>query len=290
MHKQEFSTEINGKKLIAEFNDWAENAHGSVVLKYGATVILATAVIAKETERDGDFFPLTVDYEEKFYAVGKILGSRYTRREGKPSDEAILTGRIVDRTLRPLFDQWIRNEVQVVITVLALDENDPDFLAVIAASLALGISKIPFNGPVSAIRIGKHKNNDFQINPTYLERENENSELDLIACGKHGKINMIEVGSNEVQENIVVEALQKATEEIERINSWQAEIISKIGVKKMEIPQPLMPESVKNLFAEKIQPVFQSYVMSGSIGNEKIDEITSLWMVAAKENLHVGDF
>ena len=131
--------ELGGKKLSAEFNDLVENAHGSVILRYGATTILATAVMSSYKKDGADFFPLTVDYEEKFYATGQILGSRYTRREGKPSDEAILSGRVVDRTIRPLFDQWIRNEIQVVITVLSLDQDDPDVLGVIAASLAVGV-------------------------------------------------------------------------------------------------------------------------------------------------------
>ncbi len=220
MQKQEFSTELGGKKLTAEFNDWAENASGSVVLKYGATVVFATAVIS-ENKKDTDFFPLTVDYEEKFYATGQILGSRYTRREGKPSDEAILSGRIVDRTIRPLFDQWIRNDIQVVITVLSLDEDEPDTLSVIAASLAIGVSQIPFHGPVSSVRVGKHANDGFQINPTFVERENESYALDLVACGKDGNINMIELAGNETQENIVVDALNFASAEIEKINAWQ---------------------------------------------------------------------
>ena len=120
--------ELNGKKLTAEFNDLVENAHGSVLLRYGNTVILATAVISKEPKMGGDYLPLTVDYEEKFYASGQILGSRFMKREGKPSDEAILSGRIVDRTIRPLFEQWIRNEIQVVITILSIEEDDPDVL------------------------------------------------------------------------------------------------------------------------------------------------------------------
>ena len=139
MHKKEFSTVIGGKTLTATFSDLAERANGSVLIRYGNTVILATAVMSQYQKEGGDFFPLTVDFEEKFYASGRILGSRYVRREGKPSDEAILSGRIVDRTIRPLFAQWIRNEVQVIITVLSIDEDDPDILGVLGASLALGI-------------------------------------------------------------------------------------------------------------------------------------------------------
>ena len=218
MKKREFSTEFGGRTLTAEFNDLAENANGSVLLKYGNTMVFATAVISKEPKVGGDYLPLTVDYEEKFYASGQILGSRFMKREGKPSDEAILNGRIVDRTIRPLFDQWIRHEIQVVVTVLSIDADDPDVLSVIAGSLAVGISKIPFHGPVSACRIGKHKSDGFQTNPTYIERENENYEVDLIACGKDGNINMIELGGDEAQESVVIEGLKLASTEIEKIN------------------------------------------------------------------------
>ncbi|HSE34903.1 MAG TPA: polyribonucleotide nucleotidyltransferase, partial [Candidatus Paceibacterota bacterium] len=123
MQKETFSIEIGGKPLVAEFTDLADQAHGSVIVRYGNTAVLATAVMSKKKREGGDFFPLTVDYEERFYAAGQILGSRFVRREGRPSDEAILSGRIIDRTIRPLFDQRIRHEVQVVITVLAIDKD-----------------------------------------------------------------------------------------------------------------------------------------------------------------------
>lgn len=285
MNKKEFSLDLNGKKLIAEFSDLVENAHGSVILRYGNTVILATAVMSKEPKQGGDYLPLTVDYEEKFYASGQILGSKFMKREGKPSDEAILSGRIVDRTIRPLFEQWIRHEIQVVITVLSIDQDDPDILAVIAASLALGVSKIPFHGPVSAVRIGKHKNDGFQLNPTYIERENENYEIDLIACGQDGNINMIELGGDEAQENIIIDALKRASEEIEKINSWQKEIISQVGIEKTKLEAPVMPEEIKNLFATEIEPKLEGYVMSGTPGGDKIGEIMSIWLKLAKEKL-----
>ena len=282
--------ELGGKKLSAEFNDLVENANGSVILRYGATTVLATAVMSDKAKEGAGFFPLTVDYEEKFYATGQILGSRYTRREGKPSDEAILSGRITDRTIRPLFEQWIRNDIQVVITVLSLDQDDPDVLGVIASSLALGVSNIPFKGPVSAVRIAKHKNNGFQINPTYVERENETYELDLLACGKDGNINMIELGGDEAQEATVVEGLKLASAEIEKINAWQKEVIAKIGVAKTVLVAPVMPETVKKLFADKIESKFANTVMSGIPGHAKIDEITEEWMKIAKETLSEEDY
>jgi len=282
MIKKEFSVDLNGRKLSAEFSDLVENAHGSLILRYGNTAILATAVISKD-KIDKDYLPLTVDYEEKFYASGQILGSRFMKREGKPSDEAILSGRVVDRTIRPLFDQWIRNEIQVVVTILSIDQDDPDVLAVIAASLALGVSKIPFHGPVSAIRISKHKTDGFEINPTYTERENENFELDLIACGKDGNINMIELGGDEAQESVIIEAMKKASEEIEKLNTWQKQVIAEFGVPKIKLEAPVMPEEIKNLFTTELEPKLESYVMSGIPGGSKIGEIMDIWMNLAKE-------
>ena len=289
MHKKEFSTEFGGRTLTAEFNDLAENAHGSVLLKYGNTMVLATAVISKDAKEGGDYLPLTVDYEEKFYASGQILGSRFSKREGKPSDEAILTGRIIDRTIRPLFDQWIRHEIQVVVTILSIDADDPDVLSVIAASLALGVSKIPFHGPASATRIGKHKADGFQTNPTYIERENENYEIDMIACGKDGNINMIELGGDEAQEPVVIDALKLASTEIEKINEWQKKIISEIGVAKISLPMPVMPEAVSKLFSEKIEPKLESFIMSGIPGGSKIGEIMGEWMKLVEESLPAGN-
>ncbi|MEK7178681.1 MAG: type II secretion system F family protein, partial [Patescibacteria group bacterium] len=197
MNTQEFSAEIGGKKLTATVSDLVENANGAVILTYGNTSVLATAVMS-EKERDGiDFFPLTVDYEERFYAAGQILGSKFVRREGRPSDEAILSGRVVDRTIRPLFDSRLRREMQIVITVLSLGADDPDILAVNAASLALAISDIPWSGPASAIRIGKSKNESrLFINPEYSFREKPDIELDAVICGKNGAINMIEAGES----------------------------------------------------------------------------------------------
>src|SRR3990167_4747575 len=149
LNKQRFTTEIAGKTLTLEVSDLAGQANAAVLGTFGETSVLATAVMGKE-DRNIDYFPLTVDYEERFYAAGKIIGSRFIRREGRPSDEAILSGRLIDRTIRPLFDQRLRRDVQVVITVMAYDEkNDPDMIALLAASTALSISNIPWNGPVA---------------------------------------------------------------------------------------------------------------------------------------------
>ena len=164
-HKQ-YQIEVGGKTLQAEFGLFAEQANGSATVQYGDTVILATATMSEDRREGMDFFPLFVDYEERYYAAGKIKGSRFIKREGRPSDQAILNGRIIDRTIRPLFDARMRNEIQVILTVLSIDqENDPALVAVIAASLALGISDIPWNGPVSAVRIGQ-KDGAFTVNPS----------------------------------------------------------------------------------------------------------------------------
>ncbi len=280
MRKQEYSVEVGGATLTTEFSDLAEQANGSVILRYGNTVLLATAVMS-EQKKDGDFFPLTVDYEERFYATGKILGSRFMRREGRPSDEAVLSGRIVDRTIRPLFKQHIRNEVQVVITVLSLDEYDPDVLGVIAASLALGVSDIPWDGPVSAVRVAK--NSDFHINPSYKTRAEIGAEMDLVACGKEGTINMIEVGSREIGEGVVTEGLERAAKEIEKLQEFQHKIIKEIGKKKRVIEAPKMPEEVAALFEKEIAPRLAQAVICGKPGWENIKALQKEWLALAEK-------
>ncbi len=274
MKSKQFTLEVGGKTLTAEFNDLAEQAHGSVMVRYGNTVVLATAVMGK-TQKDIDFFPLTVEYEERFYASGKILGSRFIRREGRPSDEAILSGRIVDRTIRPLFDHHIRNEVQVILTVLSIDEDDPDVISVIAASLALGTSDIPWNGPVSAVRIAKNEN--FHVNPNYKTREEVGISFDLVACGKDGLINMIEVAGNEVSEDVINQALSKASGEIEKIQNWQENIIKEIGKEKRKVDKPTITPGTKELFDKEILPILPEYIFNNS-NKEKLSEIAEIWI------------
>ncbi len=279
MQKKTYSLEIGGKTLTAEFNDLVERANSSVMVRRGNTVVLATAVMGTKDKEGGDYLPLTVDYEEKFYASGKILGSQFVRREGRPSDEAILSGRIVDRTIRPLFDQYIRRDIQVVITVLSLDEDDPDVLGVVAASLALGTSDIPWKGPVSAIRVGKSKENgDLIINPSYALRHADNIEFDLVACGKDGNINMIEVGSKEIPNELVVAGLEKASEEIEKLQAFQKKIISEIGKKKVELPKAEIPAELIALFKEKIEKKLDEYVFTKKAGYEGLTGVEKLWL------------
>ena len=195
MQKKEYTIEIGGHTMTAEFNDWADQANGSVLLRYGNSAVLATVVMGSK-ESNLDYFPLSIEYEEKFYAAGAILGSRFMRREGRPSDEAVLSGRIVDRTIRPLFPKGLKRDVQVIISVLSIEEFDTDVLAVNAASLAIATSDIPWNGPVSAVRIGMEMGSDnMVVIPNYVQRDETSRPMDLLACGKDGLINMIEVGA-----------------------------------------------------------------------------------------------
>ncbi len=280
MQSKTYSLEVGGKTMVAEFTDLAEQANGSVILRYGNTAVLATAVISGRTRDDIDYFPLTVDYEERFYAAGAILGSRFMRREGRPSDAAILSGRIVDRTIRPLFPQHIRNEVQVVITVLALDEEDPDQVAVNAASLALATSDIPWGGPVAAVRIGQ-KGGQPIINPTYAERAG--AELDVLACGKDGTINMIEVGANEAHEEVVASAFGLSVEEHNKILAWQKKIIAEIGKPKRDATKPELPAALTELYATEFASKITPTVFCGVAGKDEIHHLTDAWMARIKE-------
>ncbi len=267
--------------MTAEFTDLAEQANGSLILRYGNTAVLATAVISSRTRDDIDYFPLTVDYEERFYAAGAILGSRFMRREGRPSDQAILSGRVVDRTIRPLFPQHIRNEVQVVITVLALDEEDPDVVAVNAASLALATSDIPWGGPVAAVRIGQlTPGGEFIINPTYKQREE--GALDILACGKDSTINMIEVGALEAPEDVIAKGFALAVEEHDKILAWQKQIIAEIGKAKRDATKPELPSILTDLYASDFANRMTQTVFCGVAGKDEIHHLTDEWMAAVK--------
>lgn len=280
MKTKSYSLSIGGKKMVAEFTDLAEQANGSVILRYGNTAVLATAVMSHRTRDDIDYFPLTVDYEERFYAAGTIGGSRFMRREGRPSDAAILSGRIVDRTIRPLFPQHIRNEVQVVITVLALDEEDPDQVAVNAASLALATSNIPWAGPVAAVRIGQ-KAGQTITNPTYAEREG--AELDVLACGKDGTINMIEVGAREAPEAAVASAFGLSIEEHNKLLEWQKKIIAEIGKPKLPSERPELPAALTALFDAEFKDKVGPAVFCGKPSKEAIYELLDAWKARTAE-------
>jgi len=288
MNKKEYTIEIGGEVLTAEFSDLAERANGSVIMKYGNTVVMSTAVMSPEEKEGMNWFPLTVDYEEKFYAAGQILGSRFMRREGRPSDDAVLTGRVIDRTIRPLFDQSARNEIQVIATVLSLDKYDPDILSVNAASLAIATSDIPWAGPASAVRILKHVgSDDLVVNPTYDERIKETVEIDLVACGKDGNINMIEIASKEASEESVAKAFEKAVEEIEKFQEFQKMIIKEIGKEKQVFEKKVLNDDAKELFAKEIVPKLDKAVFNGA-GNDSIYALKDQWKKLYKETLPEG--
>lgn len=263
MESKKFEMDFAGKTLTAEFTDLANQTNGSVIVKYGNTAVLATAVMG-EDDKDSDYFPLTVDYEEKFYASGKIRGSQYVRREGKPSDDAILRGRIIDRTIRPLFDHHIRRDVQVVITTLAIDEYDPDVFAVIAGSLAVATSDIPWNGPVGAVRISRKRGaSSWTVNPTFLERPDEELDFEMVVCGKNGEINMIEVEAGEISESEMIEALELSRKFIGEVEDFQKKIIEEIGKTKKEFPKPKPTEEEIVFFNEIVSPKLESAMYSG---------------------------
>lgn len=276
--------EIGGKVLSAEFTDLADQAHGSVMIRYGNTVILATAVMSDKKREGGDFFPLTVDYEERFYAAGQILGSRFMRREGRPSDAAVLSGRIIDRTIRPLFDGRIRNDVQVVITVLAIDDNEPDILAVNGASIALATSDIPFGGPVSAIRVAR-QNGVWVTLPVFRVEDGTDvieGDCELVVCGKDGNVNMIEMGGKEIPEDVVMEGLAYASGEIEKIQKFQKEIVAKRGKTKRVVELDEIGDDIKALFKEKIASKFESSIW-GEAGRAKEYALMNEWLGYVKE-------
>jgi polyribonucleotide nucleotidyltransferase len=226
-----WALQLGGRELRISTGLLAKQANGAVTVRYGETVVLATAVMSKSAGQSRGYFPLMVDYEERYYAAGKIKGSRFIKREGRPSEDAILSGRAVDRTVRPLFDGRMRSEVQVVATVLSIDgENDPDTVAIIAASAALAISDIPWNGPVAAVRVGR-LNGEFVLNPSTEERENDNA-LDLLIAGTKEKVNMIEAGANELPEDEMAKAFEFGFENVRKIAEFIESIRNEVGKPK----------------------------------------------------------
>ena len=224
-----YETELAGRKLVIETGKLAGLANGNVVVKYGDTVVMVNVTASKEPKEGIDFFPLSVDLEEKMYSVGKIPGS-YTKREGKPSDKAILVSRAIDRPLRPLFPKDFRNDVVVVATVLSVEQdNSPEVAAMIGASAALSISDIPFGGPTAAVNVGL-VNGEIVINPT--EEQRKISDLNLTVAGTAEKVAMIEAGANEVPDDIMLEAIKKGHEEIKKVCQFIQKMKDEIGKPK----------------------------------------------------------
>ncbi|ANB60466.1 polyribonucleotide nucleotidyltransferase [Anoxybacteroides amylolyticum] len=229
--KQVFSIDWAGRPLVAEIGQMAKQANGAVLVRYGDTVVLSTATASKEA-KNVDFFPLTVNYEERLYAVGKIPGG-FIKREGRPSEKAILASRLIDRPIRPLFAEGFRNEVQVVSMVMSVDQDcSPEMAAMFGSSLALTISDIPFEGPIAGVTVGR-VGGKFVINPSVEQAEK--SDIHLVVAGTKDAINMVEAGADEVPEEIMLEAIMFGHEEIKRLIAFQEEIAAQVGKEKMEV-------------------------------------------------------
>ncbi len=276
MNKKTYTHTIGDKTIVVELNDWAAQANGAVLVRLGDTVVLATAVMNKTPRPEGDFFPLTVDYEEKYYATGKILGSRFVKRETRPSEEAILAARVIDRSIRPRFNLRMRNDVQVILTVLSIDsDNDPDVPAMLGASLALSLSDIPWDGPIAGVRIGR-KEGAFLICPTYTERET--ADLDVIISGTKERINMIEAGAAEIAEDIFYDAVLAGDVAIKELIRFQQDIIREHAPAKAKAfviePAPELAALVKKEFSERIEQSLYQKSKKGayaSIGDLKAE-------------------
>lgn len=231
MDKKVFELDFYGRKIVVEHGQVAKQADGAVLVRYGDTVVLSTAVVSKSANLLSDFFPLMVLYQEKLYSVGKIPGG-FIKREGRPTDAATLAARMIDRPLRPLFPEDFKNEVQIVNTVLSVDQdNSPELTALFGSSLATCISKIPFNGPVAAVKVGR-VDGEFIINPTV--EQSEKSDIDLTVAGTKDAINMVEAGAREASEDDMLEALMFGHDAIKKLIAFEEEVIKAIGVEKME--------------------------------------------------------
>lgn len=231
MDKKVFELDFYGRKIVVEHGQVAKQADGAVLVRYGDTVVLSTAVVSKSANLLSDFFQLMVLYQEKLYSVGKIPGG-FIKREGRPTDAATLAARMIDRPLRPLFPEDFKNEVQIVNTVLSVDQdNSPELTALLGSSLCVSISKIPFNGPVAAVKVGRI-NGEFIINPTVEQAEE--SDIDLTVAGTRDAINMVEAGAREASEDDMLEALMFGHEAIKKLIAFEEEIIEEIGLPTME--------------------------------------------------------
>ncbi len=238
-----FETEVAGRKLIIENGKMAGLANGSVMVRYGDTAVMVAATASAKPREGIDFFPLSIDYEEKMYAVGKIPGS-FMKREGKPSENSILTARVIDRPMRPLFPKDLRNDVSIVATVMSVEQdNAPEFCAMIGASAAVSISDIPFNGPIAAVYVGL-VDGEFVINPTLEQREK--SDLTLTVAGSAEKVVMIEAGANEVPEDVMYDAIMFAHEEIKKLVAFIKNIQDEIGKPKFEYEHMVVDEVLFN--------------------------------------------
>ena len=281
--KEVFELDFYGRKLVVENGELAKQANGAVLVRYGDTVILTASVMSNNVST-ADFFPLTVVYNEKLYSVGKIPGG-FIKREGRPSENATLAARLIDRPIRPMFDENFRNEVQVINTVLSVDpDNSPEMTALFGSSLALGISNIPFDGPVAGVVVGKI-GKKFIINPT--SEELENTELTLTVAGTETDICMIEAGCKQVSEEIMLDALEFGQKAIKKLCQFQKKIIKKIGVKKTEVELAEIDSDLENavrdystndmLEAIQIKDKLEKYARIDAVKEEAIEHFTEIY-------------
>ena len=281
MKKKVFELDFHGRKIIVEHGELAKQADGAVLVRYNDTVVLTAAVVSKSVNLLSDFFPLTVNYQEKLYSVGKIPGG-FIKREGRPSEAATLAARMIDRPMRPLFPEGFKNEVQVISTVLSVDQDcSPELTAMLASSLAVSISKIPFNGPIAGVKVGR-VNGKFVINPT--PEQLEKSELDLTVAGTKDAINMVESSAKQVPEDIMLEALMFGHKAVKELIKFEEKIIKEIGEEKMEYetltPDEEMIERVKSLATKKmdkalrIKDKLKKYAAIDEVKEEVIDIYT----------------
>ena len=284
MAKQEFHLDFWGRGITVETGEIAKQADGAVIIRYGDTVTLSTACASNQAKEGIDFFPLTVSFEEKLYSVGKIPGG-FLRREGRPSEHATLTARMIDRPIRPLFAEGFRNEVQVVNTVLSVDQDaSPEMAAMFGASLALCISDIPFNGPIAGVKVGRI-NGELVANPTVAQMEE--SDIDLTVAGTAQALNMVEAGAKEVSEEDMLAALMFGHEQIKKLCAFQEEIVAACGKEKREIELYAVDETINS----EVRANFEAQIRAAVSIKEKlerygkIDDLTdeAAQMIANKE-------
>ncbi len=290
--KKVFELDFYGRKIVVEHGELAKQAHGSVLVRVNDTVVLSTAVVSKNANLLSDFFPLMVLYNEKLYSVGKIPGG-FIKREGRPTDAATLAARMIDRPMRPLFPEDFRNEVQIVNTVLSVDQdNAPELAALFGSSLATCISKIPFNGPVAAVKVGR-VNGEFVINPTVEEAEA--SDIDLTVAGTYDAINMVEAGAKEVSEEDMLEALLFGHEAVKKLVEFEKSIIAEIGEEKMDYPKLEITDEFKEEISTQIKDKIDKALrikdkaeMYGTLDSIK-EELIEKYKVASEDNLKVDE-
>ena len=279
--KKTFELDFHGKKILVENGELAKQADGAVLVRYNDTVVLTAAVVSKTANLLSDFFPLTVNYQEKLYSVGKIPGG-FIKREGRPSEAATLAARMIDRPMRPLFPEGFKNEVQVISTVLSVDQDcSPELTAMLASSLAVSISKIPFNGPIAGVKVGR-VDGEFIVNPT--PEELEKSDLDLTVAGTKDAINMVEAGAKQVSEDVMLDALMFGHAAVKELIEFQEKIIEEIGSPKMEYetltPEDELVKRIRELITDKmdkalrIKEKLEKYAAIDAIKEEMIELFT----------------